>query len=211
MSRQWCGWMCERNVSVLNRKSAVSPPKQSRRLLAFVTRFGVNIELHCIRQKLFKASQCFLKSCFHTVCENRDFLSKRSSTKLLERISRDSFVIVWKKSPITQCLTCECVVNHNCAAAGTGMRSQFYKPACIWVLSCKNVCMGHTPLFQYFGLQSAVTIKSFIRNSLLYDVTPHSWHSVTSRHSTFLSSLSIGFSSPLNNCLYRFSSCVSHP
>lgn len=122
------------------------------------------------------------------------------------QIYSDRFAFVSEKSPITLCLSCECVVvNHNSTTGGTGMRSLVCKPTCIWILCCKKCARDrHTSLSVLWTLWSAVTIKPFSRNSLLYYITPHSWHSVCNRQTDFSpSSLSIFASFP-SPCSYLY-------
>lgn len=109
-----------------------------------------------------------------------------------------------KKSPITWCPCCECVVvNHNSTTAGAGMRPLVCKPTCIRMLCCKKSgwdTQTHTSLSVLWTLRSAVTIKPFSRNSLLYYITPHSWHSISRQTVCFpCFSLTIFVSSPPPN------------
>lgn len=116
-----------------------------------------------------------------------------------------------EKSTITLCLSCECVVvNHNSTTAGTGMRSLVCKPTCIWIL-CGKKCardrhtLTHSSLSVLWTLWSAVTIKPFSRNSLLYYITPHSWHSVSNRQTVcFSPSLLSIFASFPSPCSYLY-------
>lgn len=83
------------------------------------------------------------------------------------------------------------------------MRPLVCKPTCIRMLCCKKSgwdTQTHTSLSVLWTLRSAVTIKPFSRNSLLYYITPHSWHSISRQTVCFpCFSLTIFVSSPPPN------------
>lgn len=111
-----------------------------------------------------------------------------------------------EKSPINCSLGCKCVVvDHSSTNAGAGMKSLLCKSTYLYmnVVQDKSVhgththtCI-HTSLSVLWTLWSAVTIKSFSRNSLLYYTPPHSWHSVSNKQTVCFLSFSLSaFASP---------------